>query len=459
MSPDNAPSQGSIAACLTLASGPLLTGLTRLALQVACVAGFTARTGIRESRLGLLSNSGRALNASSCTHNERLLFLSSWHLIGHDSKALRRSGKSMAEDPEERGEAWWQPAWEPDDEAELERPGPLHPRQPTPEPDNSHPLLIPLARAQDAVARLEARAEVASPAVAEGLRARMSYREAAGWLAHAQVWVHPQDLALRDAGLTGSYGAAARRGRLEVELPATAAHGSGFDAIPSDVAVNLALRLARLQRRLAEFRTWAPVADASAVRETVQSLGWGGAVAEAEAEQWLAAARGRTRLPALIWAGRTGRDWMNRRGGEPLSPDGIFLAACLWREQGFGRLVTLPFWAAPGPRHHRLSLQVGLRWMAGFLECVAAATKVAQEELVRLESAQEKGRALVRTSRSHLPAAIDVVLRAPIVTTRSLARDLDVTPQAAVALLRELMEAGIVREATGRVSWRAFVLA
>lgn len=366
----------------------------------------------------------------------------------------------MPGDHQEREEAWWQPVWEGDDEANLEPPGPLHPRRPPAEPDDSHPLLTPLARAQDAVARLEARAEAASPAVAEGLRARMSYREAAGWLAHAHIWIHPQDLALRDAGLTGSYGAAARRGRLEGELPATATHGSGFDAIPSDAAVNLALRLARLQRRLAEFRTWAPLADAGAMRDTLQSLGYSAAFTDVEAEQWLASAHGkREQEPALIRAGRVARDWMNRRGGEPLSPDGIFLAASLWRRSGFGRPISLPFWSAPGPRHHRLTLQIGVRWTVGFLECVAAAAVVATEELVRLQSAEEKGRALTRTGRSRLPAAMDAMLRVPIVTASSLARSLAVTPQATLGLLRQLIEGGIVREATGRSSWRAFTLA
>jgi DNA-binding MarR family transcriptional regulator len=42
-------------------------------------------------------------------------------------------------------------------------------------------------------------------------------------------------------------------------------------------------------------------------------------------------------------------------------------------------------------------------------------------------------------------------------TARGLAERLDVTPQAALGLLRQLLEAGLVREATGRASWRAFV--
>ena len=56
----------------------------------------------------------------------------------------------------------------------------------------------------------------------------MAYREAAGWLAQAHVWFHPHDLALRDGGMTGSFGIAAMTGRLDVELPATVALGSDF---------------------------------------------------------------------------------------------------------------------------------------------------------------------------------------------------------------------------------------
>jgi hypothetical protein len=366
----------------------------------------------------------------------------------------------MARPPEDDEDQWWQPPWESDGEAAVESPGPPVPRKPAVEPDYAHPLLVPLARAQDAQARLEARAGAASPAVAEGLRARMAYREAAGWLSHAHIWIHPQDLALRDAGLTGSYGAAARAGRLEGELPATAAQGSGSNVPPSDLAVDQALRLARLWRRLAEFRTWAPLADAGTMREALQSLGCHGSVADAETEDWLASVHGREQGPGLIRAGRAARDWMNRPPStEPLSPDGIFLAACLWREKGFGREISLPFWSAPEQRHHRLVLRVGIEWMVGFLDCVAEAARTAAGELDRLQRAEAKGRSLARTARSRLPNALDAVLRAPIVTAGGLAKGLDVTPQAALGLLRQLREAEIVREATGRASWRAFVAA
>ena len=150
---------------------------------------------------------------------------------------------------------------------------------------------------------------------------------------------------------------------------------------------------------------------------------------------------------------------MNRPGVDPRGNDGIFLAASLWCRQGPRRPIALPFWSAPEPRHDRLALRVGLPWMAGFLDCVAAAAKVGLDELARLRQAEDKSRLLGRTARSRLQDAAAAVLRAPIVTARDLAKELDVTPQAALGLLAQLVEAGIVREATGRASWRAFALA
>lgn len=46
--------------------------------------------------------------------------------------------------------------------------------------------------------------------------------------------------------------------------------------------------------------------------------------------------------------------------------------------------------------------------------------------------------------------AVDHLLRTPVGTTRGLADSLSITPQAALGLLRQLIAAGIAREATGR---------
>ena len=322
------------------------------------------------------------------------------------------------------------------------------------------PLLVPLADAQDAIARLEASAAAASLAVIEGLHARVAYREAAGWLAHANTWIHPRDLALRDVGLTGSYAVAALASRLGAELPTMTAVGSAPDEVPSDQMVGAALRLARLWRRLAEHRTWRPVAEVAAVRSTLESLGWPVTSGDAAIDDWLEAIGRRDQGPALIRSGRGARDWMNRQGHiDPLAMDGMFLGACLWREHGFGRDIPLPFWSAPAQCHHRLALRVGTEWLAGFLACITPAARAARDELAGLQRAETAGVTLTRTARSQLPRALDHVLRTPVVTARGLADHLAISPQAALGLLRQLIAAGVVREATGRAAWRAFTTA
>jgi hypothetical protein len=197
----------------------------------------------------------------------------------------------------------------------------------------------------------------------------LPYREAAGWLAHAHTWIHPRDLGLRDAGLTGSYAAAALAGRLSAELPTMTARDSQSDVVPSDEVVAGALRLARLWRRLTEHRTWRPIADTAAVRETLGSLGWRVTSDDAAIDDWLDSRRDRD--PALIRAGRGGRDWMNRQARtDPLAMDGLFLAACIWRGNGFGRDIPLPFWSAPVQLHHRLA-----SWLQSSAECSTELTR------------------------------------------------------------------------------------
>ena len=364
----------------------------------------------------------------------------------------------MSDGPEDEEEDWFRPVWETEDEAALDPVGRLQVRKVPAEPDYGHPLLTPLARAQDAVARLEARAEMASAAVAEGLRARMSYLEAAGWLRCVHIGIHPWDLALRDSGITGSYAAAAVADRLQGELPSTVLHEGGIEATPSDILVNDALRLARLWRRLGELRTWQPLHDDAALREALKSLGCR-TLDDAEIADWLGFIQALDRGPVLIRAGRAARDWINRAGVEPHAAAGFFVAACLWRAQTAPRPIPLPFWSAPELYHYRLSLRIGLDWMAQFLECVTAAAQTGLRELARLLAAEQKRADIRVTARSRLPDALDAVVRAPVVTAGSLARTLGVTPRAALGLLQKLMAAGCVREATGRASWRAFALA
>jgi hypothetical protein len=96
--------------------------------------------------------------------------------------------------------------------------------------------------------------------------------------------------------------------------------------------------------------------------------------------------------------------------------------------------------------------------MEQFLECITAAALIGLRELVSLLDADKKRVDIGATARSRLPDALDAVLRAPVVTVDSLAQSIRVTPRAALGLLGQLASSGIVREVTGRTSWRAFTL-
>jgi len=328
--------------------------------------------------------------------------------------------------------------------------------------EDSRALLLPLARAQGGLARLEATAAAASAAVREGLRARLAFREAAGWLAHHGHWIHPIDLALRDTGLTGSYAAARLGQRLPSVLPATTratASEGAAEEVPEDQDIALALTVARLWRRGGEQRTWRPLDSPEALATALAPLGEGGppaALHERLRRLWPP-----PDLPPLVIAGTIARDWHDADRQDPgrrdrLSLAGIFLAGCIWQAQGE---AGLPLWSAPVQRLHRLALQPRQGWLALFLDAVADAAQQAGQELARLQRAEARAAGLIRTTRSRLPEAAALALRRPVITARLLATALGVSHRAALGLAGQLQAAGVIREATGRAAWRAFAVA
>src|SRR4051794_35876199 len=146
------------------------------------------------------------------------------------------------------------PVWE-DDEGDLDAP-PL--RRPTHSPSLRRParrtsatdaLLAPLASAAAALARLDAAAEAASPAVQQGLIARLTYAEAAGWLASQSITAHPVSLALRDRERVGRRELWLQHKALRPRrsVPVWEQDDAWLDA---DEKITRALALARLLERL-----------------------------------------------------------------------------------------------------------------------------------------------------------------------------------------------------------------
>lgn len=373
--------------------------------------------------------------------------------------------------PDER--AWPRHPWEDEPADDLPAPRPNGPAGRAAGPLDIAALLLPLAEASAALARLDARLDGAPPDLAGGLRARLALREAAGWLAHQHgTWVHPTDLGLRDAGLTGSVTAAAMSGRLHRALPATTATATATGTAPAPVAEDLAiaqaLQLGRWWRRLAEHRTWSPLAAAPALRQILAQLG-DQEPAEDMLADWLAAFAGRPPAagwaePALLRVARAAQAWAawdytGSARADRLPTAALFLAACLWRRHGTTSTMALPFWSAPPRRLDALALATGPAWIAGVLAAVAEAAQRAGQELSRLQTAAGRAAALRRTARSRLPAAASLALREPVLTAAGLAAGLRTSHQAALGLLRQLVAAGVLQEATGRAAWRAFGVA
>lgn len=324
-----------------------------------------------------------------------------------------------------------------------------------------HKLLAPLASAQDALTRLDAMASMCSRDVLEGLRARMAFKEASGLLAYSHVWVHPLDLALRSSYHTSSYTSASLKGDLRPALPNTLSAGYRLDAVPEDSLVDLALRYAGMWRRLADLSTWFAGLDGdlATLEETLRKLGWHGELDE-HAQGWFDQIRKAAPSPSLLQAGWTGRSWGNLPGNRPaLTLDGSFLAAAAWKKKGHGRSVSLPFWSAPNTMHNRLSLKTGLDWSLAWLDVVECAARLGLDELENLRAAESRIEELpAKTKRAKLPLAWLVAIRQPVFTASSLARYVKITAPAANALVNQMEETGLIKEATDRKAWRAFTL-
>lgn len=354
----------------------------------------------------------------------------------------------------------------------------LTPKAPkkAPSPSIAAGFLKALSGAEDALSRLDSATAAAPPAVQEGMAARMAFHEAAGWLSHADAWVHPLDLALRDLGLTGSFLAAAIGRRLPGELPTTLGSNAilGWnaedpDSLPADIAVAGALTLARTLRRLATTVSFKPLSSAAALEAVLKPFG--GAVDEAAFETWKTLWRNDVDANGSLLAGLAAAGRWSEVEENVFVSGGIadrnlraaLVGAIALAGSGRLRVIPLPLWTAvPGKPAASWRLKPSLSAepteAISALDQIAEGAKAGLRELGRLLDAAQRATDLTAglDRRSRLPEAIDAVLRVPAITPNMLARRLKVAQQTANDLLRQLARAGVVREATGRKAFRAY---
>jgi len=339
--------------------------------------------------------------------------------------------------------------------------------------------LAPLAAAQDALARLDAKAETVPAPVRTGLVVRLAFREAAGFLAARDAWVHPLDLALRALDLAGRFDTAAQIGRPHSAMPNT------FDGSPDlwragddlpalaegEQAVTLALHLVRLLAALP--RRHDPLANPETAAIMLGPLG-ARVLDPARFIAWRTACLADSALPPLLAAARAAETWMT--AGIVDQPDAIqalAVAALHLVRSSLLKTVPLPVWAAwpvlgqsdagelprlRGEAASRLTGSARASWIVSFLVMTAEAARAGLRELDRLQAVAAAGGRLTAGAdrRSRLPDAVASLLAVPALTPKALAVRLRLSPQAATRLLTQLAAAGLAREVTGRKSFRAF---
>jgi hypothetical protein len=389
---------------------------------------------------------------------------------------MDQTGRDRDDEAAEAPDPWFRPVWEDLEDETGGVPPLLFP--PRPQAGRSaggadDGLLGPLAMAQDALARLDAMAELLSPELREGLIARLAYAEAAGLLAARGGFAHPLDLALRDAERLG------RRDLMARTLAGPLAGQGAEDAnwLDLDEKIGGALHLARLLQRLPAADD--PLATAAAARAGLGPLGRGSVApfdpdrfARWRAAHWPDARRRAAQRPALLRAAGAAAAWMESGiADRPDAAQALAVAAMLLRRAGTLRTIPLPIWAGwsalcaaddpgilPRLRGDVAARLAGGSWPAVFLHLAAEAARAGLRTLAALRRAEAAGAALAagEDRRSRLPEAVALLLRHPALTAPALAAHLAITPQAALRILTRVAAAGVAAEITGRKSFRAF---
>jgi Protein of unknown function (DUF1612)/HTH DNA binding domain len=360
-----------------------------------------------------------------------------------------------------------------------------------PDPMPWRALATPLARAEDAAARLDER--LSRSPVRDGWIARTHFTEACAALWLEGELVHLEDLVLHDFGmdirvptheLIRTHTILRARRRIAAADPDWALSAAGLTALRGEVFAEAGQGRAdaNLSNRDEDDPYWDE--ESSGAPSDVSRADPNGEFAEVD----VLIARARATLDAetrprvvydLDWRENERLDaWADLRSQiQDLAP--LHAGALLWEawetiqplqhKPWLGALlVGAHLRAVEKTKAHLLCLSAGLRQVSrarrraadragrlvAFLQAVEAAAETGMKDHDRwlLVRGQLERKLEGRRRNSHLGALIDLVMTHPIASAGIIARELGVTPRAAQNLVAELG----LREATGRGRYRAW---
>ena len=346
-------------------------------------------------------------------------------------------------------------------------------------------LALPLAVAEDALARLDER--LAQSPIRDGWSARTHFSDAAAALGLEGELVHIEDLVLHDAGmdvrtptheLTRAHAMLRARRRIAAAAPGWALSPAGVDALrgrggdtmhqggkgviddeaSEPLVVAAGDELAELFASVDATILDAGKAIAAERRPggerdpLVYDRDWH---EDARLQEWRAVVEEADTLPPTLAAAIAAEAW---GAIEPLQHApwlGRLLAAALLRQRGKTRshlaCLNEGLKAIPWQRRRSRGQAAGL---AVQLEAIAAAAETGLKQhdrwlMARTLLTRKLGG---RRSSSRLPALVDYVMSRPIASAAMIGKALGVTPRAAQNMVAELG----LREATGRQRYRAW---